>query len=1349
MLLVGLPVGKAVADTGKLYSADKMSSSRVTSVCQDNYGYIWVGTENGLNRFDGYRFTSYFTEPSDSLSVPDNEATYFLSEGPGRLWIGFAKGLATYDYEHDCFRRCVFPDGIKPRIETLVPIDAHRMLIGTAGYGIFMLDKRNRMITKEVSLNRAGGIDDFANGMFLDAKKSLWRWTHQPVLTRSDYSKYKAVNTKDFQLPSGPVISVLAPNSKGFLLVCMYGILRYDYASGQIFDAGFDLSALNNSVSVRRAFEGRNGDIYLGTSGSGLMVIRKGSTKLQRVESMGSSEFDLASANVNDVLEDKDGNLWVTCYKKGLFQISQAQEAFSSWSFARQNYRLGSSVSSIALGDNGDVWCTVQKYGVYKFDAEGRVAAHPAAPSGANTIYRDPAGHYWLCSENTLYSYNPLTGEAQARQRFEGWGLNCMTSDGQNTLYICSFGKGLYIYNTQTGEVKTCSMNQPDGKLGRLWNDWIKALCIDRKGRLWIATIDGLSVMDTRNGNFRVMGWEQQLDNVPCLSLCQMPNGEMLVGTGSGLYIYREQSKKLEHYPHTEELNNKSIHGIILDKSGDIWMSSGMGIWQYDHKGQRLISHLRGNGLTTHEYIVGTMLQEPDGRIVVATNDGLTTFRPSDVKGDHIKMGDVFLSAFLLNGKAINPRADRFDIPYDENAFVMEFSLLNYQNTENITFQYRINEGEWTSASEGLNSFSFTKMKPGTYHMEVRAMSNGVYSEGTRAFTVVVHGPWYSSTWAYLLYLLLAGGALFMLLSAYERRKKAEMEEAKMRFLINATHDIRSPLTLIMGALKKLQRMAGVGAADTDTSDTLAAPLTGAESKEALDTIDRNARRLMLLVNQILDERKLDKKQMRLHCSETNLVDFIAGVCSLYRYTATQRNINFVFEPEQKIVKAWIDRVNFDKVISNLLSNAFKFTPDGGEVKVLLSTDKQEAIIKIIDTGSGFKEEKTERLFERFYQGDSSRNVHAPGTGIGLNLSRAITQMHGGRISAYNRDDGRQGACLDVRLPLGNAHLKPEEIMKETPGRNRQANVEIPAPQAAEVEVKEKSPAPEETSAAANVVAPQPAAPAPKKEKEPKRQPSKNYHILVADDDEEVARYIKNELSPWYRFKTCPNGKEALKALLTGTYDLVVSDVMMPEMDGITLLKNIKANPQVSDVPVILLTSRTEVTDRLEGLKRGADAYLAKPFSMEELHVLIDNLMDNVRRLRGKFSGALVQADKVEHIEVKGNNDALMERIMRYVNENLSNPDYNVEQLTEDVGISRAQLHRKMKEITGVSTAEFIRNLRIEQAARLIREKKVNVTQVAYSVGFSNQAHFSTVFKRYFGMSPSEYAEVQKNAETS
>jgi YesN/AraC family two-component response regulator len=248
----------------------------------------------------------------------------------------------------------------------------------------------------------------------------------------------------------------------------------------------------------------------------------------------------------------------------------------------------------------------------------------------------------------------------------------------------------------------------------------------------------------------------------------------------------------------------------------------------------------------------------------------------------------------------------------------------------------------------------------------------------------------------------------------------------------------------------------------------------------------------------------------------------------------------------------------------------------------------------------------------------------------------------------------------------------------------------------------------------------------------------------VVDDDEEIANYITSELGEWYKFSYAANGREALKLLLTKSFDLVISDVMMPEMDGITLLRSIKSNPNISHIPVILLTSQSEVQYRLEGLKKGADAYLAKPFSMEELHVLINNLVGNVRRLRGKFTGAQSQENRVEQVKVKGNNDALMDRIMKSVNANMSNPDFDVEMLTQDVGISRAQLHRKMKEITGIPTSEFIRNLRLEQAARLIREKKVNITQVAYSVGFNNQTHFSTVFKKHFGMTPTEYAEQEQ-----
>jgi len=310
--------------------------------------------------------------------------------------------------------------------------------------------------------------------------------------------------------------------------------------------------------------------------------------------------------------------------------------------------------------------------------------------------------------------------------------------------------------------------------------------------------------------------------------------------------------------------------------------------------------------------------------------------------------------------------------------------------------------------------------------------------------------------------------------------------------------------------------------------------------------------------------------------------------------------------------------------------------------------------------------------------------------------------MHGGSIKAYNRTDGIKGSCFEIRIPLGKEHLKPEEIVEEEDKKNTEA-------------IGRKS------------------------------QASRNFSILIVDDDEEIANYIKTELSDWYRFDHACNGKEGLKKLLTGKFDLVISDVMMPEMDGITMLKKIKGNSNVSDIPVILLTSKSEVENRLEGLRKGADGFLAKPFNMEELHILIDNLVDNVRRIRGKYSEAQGQKAKIEPIQVKGNNDALMERVMKYLNENLTDPDLNVEKLTEDVGISRAQLHRKMKEIAGVSTGEFIRNLRLEQAARLIEEGEINITQVAYSVGFNNQTHFSTVFKKHYGMSPSEYAETKRN----
>lgn len=709
-------------------------------------------------------------------------------------------------------------------------------------------------------------------------------------------------------------------------------------------------------------------------------------------------------------------------------------------------------------------------------------------------------------------------------------------------------------------------------------------------------------------------------------------------------------------------------------------MSTAQGIWCYSSKAKLFFSFEKGNGLLTKEYLAGVAGSTPDGVICYGNSEGLTYFQPSEVKDYNEKTSAIYLSGVLLDGKMAPFIGDNLSVPSDFKSIVLSFSQLDYQSVGNIVFQYRINGGKWISNAAGDNSFNFTGLSYGHYRIEVRTYCNGKYSTYKKVINLDVLAPWYLTVWAKLIYLSLVLGFMAAVIFIYLRKKKRDLEEAKMQFLINATHDIRSPLTLIMEPLKKLKERLG----------------NAEEYHEDIDTMDRNAQRLLTLVNQILDKRRLDKHQMKLSCRETNLVEFSRGLVSLFTYNANLRGIQIKLEMPETPVNAWIDRNKLDKAIANLLSNAFKYTPNGGEIIFRIEKQDKKVLLYVIDSGKGLgKNDDAKTLFERFYQGKNSADMHLGGSGIGLNLCRSIVRLHGGDVYAHNREDGKSGACFIIELPLGKEHLKNNQIYSD----NRDT-----------------------------------------KKKQQRGAASRNSKILLVDDDIEICRYLKSELSDWYRFVICNNGKEALKQLLSGDFDLVVSDVVMPEMDGITLLRNIKGNANISHVPVIMLTSKSEISDRLEGIKLGADAYLAKPFSLEELHLTIDNLIDNVRRLKGKFTGALKQDDKVEKVEVKGYDEELMERIMKVVNENLSDSDFNVEKMCDEVGVSRTQLHRKLKEMTGVPTSEFLRNIRLNEAARLIREHKINITQVSYMVGFANNSHFSTAFKKYFGMSPTEYA---------
>ena len=541
-----------------------------------------------------------------------------------------------------------------------------------------------------------------------------------------------------------------------------------------------------------------------------------------------------------------------------------------------------------------------------------------------------------------------------------------------------------------------------------------------------------------------------------------------------------------------------------------------------------------------------------------------------------------------------------------------------------------------------------------------------------------------------------------------KREHAEQLNEAKLQFFINISHEIRTPMTLIINPLEKLL-----------------AEKKGGEVQKTYLMIYRNAQRILRLINQLMDIRKLDKGQMFMKFRETDMVGFIDDVMLTFDYMARKKKIHFSFEHVMPQLKVWVDMNNFDKILMNIFSNAFKYTPEQGEITVILSTGrdstrcdplKEYFEITVTDNGIGLDREKIERIFERFYQIDNDVTKSNFGTGIGLHLSRSLVELHHGIILAENREDA-PGSRFIIRMPLGSAHLRTDEL--EDVEAVITPHTVLVKPEKTDLEEAFEEEEDEESKKAGK---------------------SKNrMRILIVEDEEEILSYLKEELEGDYRIMTRKNGREAYDTILADTPDLVISDIMMPEMDGLSLCRKIKQNTNVNHVPVILLTAKSKPEDTMEGMATGADAYMVKPFNTELLKSTIANLIANRKLLKSKFSGAQQQEDKVQKLSMKSADEILMSKIMKVINENLSNPDLNVEMLAANVGLSRVHVHRKLKELTNLSARDFIKNIRLQQAAALLKEKKLTVSEVAYATGYTNLSHFSSSFKEVHGMSPKEY----------
>ena len=1266
------------ANSGRLYTSNDLSSSLIRCIIQDKYGFIWVGTNYGLNRFDGYKFSTYLCNPADTTTIQDNDIVKLYPYSKEFLFVATNRGLYKYSYLTNSFQHIVLEKkDEKIRVSSLIEDGKHNLLIGTAGYGAYRLDMTTGKVTR-LSRKSANSVDDFFAMLFFDDEGYLWQANHTKVLRKYKYNG-KSIKLVSVYEPKGlfSVCKLYAADKKGFFVAHVGGIMRYDYASHSFSRYDFDFSAHQGAGYISAVTLDKYGNLWLGTSGDGTFKIPHGSRKAYRVE-LNNQSFIFDNAHISDLLIDRDGNQWYGCYMKGLFLSNNDKNVFHPVSLDELGAGMETISSVVGVAD-GLMLFVVKNHGLYLLDEKTGNTKLLQSPAGPIKVYSDFRKNVYVYGRDGIYEYDWKHQTYRLLLPSNGLSLDDMRVDAAGNIYFTSQGNGLYVWNRKSGKMTQYLMDDKRPHK-TICNNWISEIRLDFRGWLWCATANGVSCMDTKTGYFDIILSRPLLEGKTCYSTLELSDGKIAIATEMGLYLYDRKKQQTTPWPHSESISGLRIYSLKKDVKGNLWMSSAQGIWCYDSKAKSFFSFEKGNGLLTKEYLAGVVGTTSDGVICYGNSEGLTYFRPSQVKDYNEKTSAIYLSGVLLDGKMAPFIGDNLSVPSDFKSIVLSFSQLDYQSVGNIVFQYRINGGKWISNAAGDNSFNFTGLSYGHYRIEVRTYCNGKYSIYKKVINLDVLAPWFLTVWAKLLYLFLILGLTAAAIIVFLRKKKRDLEEAKMQFLINATHDIRSPLTLIMEPLKKLKERLG-----------------NAEEYQAdIDTIDRNTQRLLTLVNQILDKRRLDKHQMNLSCRETNLVEFSQGLVSLFTYNANLRGINIRLEMPETPVNAWIDRNKLDKAIANLLSNAFKYTPNGGEIIFRIEKQDKKVLLYVIDSGKGLgKNDDAKTLFERFYQGKNSADMHLGGSGIGLNLCRSIVRLHGGDVTARNREDGTSGACFIIELPLGKEHLKDSQINSDYVVNGK---------------------------------------------KQQRGAASRNSKILLVDDDIEICRYIKTELSDWYRFVICNNGKEALKQLLSGDFDLVVSDVVMPEMDGITLLRNIKGNANISHVPVIMLTSKSEISDRLEGIKLGADAYLAKPFSLEELHLTIDNLIDNVRRLKGKFSGALKQDDKVEKVEVKGYDEELMERIMKVVNENLSDSDFNVEKMCDEVGVSRTQLHRKLKEMTGVPTSEFLRNIRLNEAARLIREHKINITQVSYMVGFANNSHFSTAFKKYFGMSPTEYA---------
>lgn len=1307
-----------------LFTDSYLSSNLVNNIFQDSDGFLWISTENGLNRFDGAKMTCYFHEKDNPHSLAHNFVCFVHEDREGNLLVGSYLGVQLYHRDTDDFTEVAcFEDGSALTAAPSYLVETRDGRIYTSGNVICQIVVREGVPQlKKMNWNDKGMV----SRLHEDAQGYLW--------CRNGVGDFYRIS------PDGRMELIQLATQYGAVDVFSDG--QYNiYISTRSCDLWhYDAdrqtwSKINNTpvsrAAIRCVFSLDDKTLLVGTDGNGVKCIDKKSGRVEDYEvDLPALTSDLLK--VHQIFRDREGNLWLALFMKGVAHLFKQKSVFQSVGpmLGPRNPIGTNSIGSILSARDGRMWVGTDGDGIYVLDKDLGASQHYLGvtskgtfPSIVLALYEDSDGKVWVGSYGESCGYvEPGTGryhDCGSKFRQEGniaprvYGF---VEDKWRRLWVATMGSGTFCYDLDKQQTidSLCFFDSI--------NVWQTSVRITSDDQLLVGTYDGVLAFDLTAKHITP---RRVFDRHIIYSLEELDDGSLWAAGPSGVIQFDAKQGPQRLFTQGDGLAGNVAYSILGDSAQTLWVATNKGISHYVMADSSFTNYMEGDGLQGNEFAKNACCTDRKGRIWMGGMNGINYFYPSQVHADSSQL-QVRVTGFYLHNKPINAsalsggkpiikgpvyKAKYFSLLHEDNTFSIELSTTNFVNPTSVRYMYSINDGTWSTLPMGSHQVSFGSLRPGRHSFRFKAVQNLVSSPEEEVIIIVRPFWWESPVTqlsAYLLAVLIVLAFFVQMRHHYRVRREMliekhahEIDEAKLRFFTNITHDIRTPMTLIMSPLQKLL--------ETDMDQV---------RQQAYQTMKRNANMLLQLVNQLLDIRKIDNNQMKLHFKETDIIRLLNEQMEFFVQVAESKQIktSFVHDGFDNL-PVWVDSGYFCKIVINLLSNAFKYTPSGGEVTMSVEADPMRedgagyVILRVSDTGIGISQEDKEHIFERFYRAQNAR-ASIEGNGIGLHLTRSLVTLHHGTIRVYDNEEG-PGTTFEVRLPLGNQHLQPEELVPDSVQKIVESKVVV--------KVDEQQP--DRVSVVGKVAANR-----------------VKYHLLIVDDDNEIRNYLKRELEADFHVTVCADGKAALESIFNQAPDIVLSDVMMPELDGLSLCQRIKQNINLNHIPVVLLTAKVDSESNIAGLECGADAYITKPFYIEILRSTLNNLLKSRSVLRNNFSGQQEQAEKRDAVNLTSADDQLMEKIMQSVNRNLSNPNYSTEELGSDVGLSRVHLYRRMKELTNQGPQDFIRNMRLREAARLLeQEPSISVFEIAAAVGFKRANNFSAAFKDLYGMSPLQW----------